>query len=308
MTKYFIITVDTEEEGGWCWKPGDIISTENSLFIPRFQKLCEEYKYPPVYLTNWEMANEPRFIDRAIDWEKNGNCEIGIHLHAWSNPPYIPLERKFSSADYLIEYDTSPMYHKFSKLHELLTNKIGHKPYSHRAGRWAMDNRYFKLLNDFGIQVDCSVTPGINWSNNMGANSGGSDYSMYDLREYFINGILEVPMTIKYMHTWGYGSYKHKIKCLIKGKNVWLRPAGQSSYELISLVNRIYQNPTIDYLEFMIHSNELMPGGSPYFKSENDVKNLFIKIEKLFNHVKSLGYTGMTLKSYYDYKKKTQLS
>lgn len=303
MNKYFIITVDTEGEGGWSWKPGDSIHTENSIYIPRFQNLCEKYKFSPVYLTNWEMANEPRFIDNAINWERNGSCEIGMHLHAWSNPPEIPLKRKFPSADYLIEYNTYEMYHKFSNLHELLTNKIGHKPNSHRAGRWAMDNRYFKLLNDFGIQVDCSVTPGINWSNNMGAYSGGSDYSESEPNIYFINGILEVPMTIKYMHTWGCGSYKHKIKCLIKGKNVWLRPAGQSTGELLLLVKKIHRDPNIDYLEFMIHSNELMPGGSPYFISENDIENLFTRIEQVFKYVRSLGYIGITLKDYYDLKK-----
>ena len=302
MNRYFIITVDTEAEGGWSWKPGEHIYTENSLYIPRFQELCERYKFPPVYLTTWEMANEPRFIGRAIEWEKSGNCEIGIHLHAWSNPPQISIKREYLEADYLIEYDYDQMYSKFQLLHDFLTNKIGHIPYSHRAGRWAMDDRYFKLLKDFDIKIDCSVTPGIDWSNNMGSYLGGPDYSNALANISFINGVFEVPMTIRHMHTCGIGSLKHRIKSLVKGKNVWLRPAGQSTHELKSLIRRVYQDSDIDYLEFMIHSNELMPGGSPYFKTKSYIENLFNQIESIFKYVTTLGYQGITLKEYYDIK------
>lgn len=41
--KTFLITVDTEGDNLWQWKPGEKITTENSLFIPRFQELCEKY-------------------------------------------------------------------------------------------------------------------------------------------------------------------------------------------------------------------------------------------------------------------------
>lgn len=302
MNKYFIITVDTEGEGGWSWKPGNSIHTENSLFIPRFQKLCEKYQLPPVYLTNWEMANDRRFIEKAIEWENLSKCEIGMHLHAWSNPPDFSIDRTHSGADYLIEYGFDEMAAKFQVLYDLLTKKIGHTPYSHRAGRWAMDDRYFKILEDHNILVDCSFTPGINWSNNKGANSGGSDYSTIGSAPSFIGKVLEVPMTIKYMHPWTRGSIKHKIKCLIKGKQVWLRPAGQSTSELFSLIESINRNPEADYLEFMIHSNELMPGGSPYFTNQKEIEELFNQIEQVFQLIQSLGYKGVTLKEYYGIK------
>ena len=56
--KKFIITVDTEGDNLWGYKEGDTITTNNALYIPRFQELCENYGFKPVYLTNYEMICE----------------------------------------------------------------------------------------------------------------------------------------------------------------------------------------------------------------------------------------------------------
>ena len=58
-----------------------------------------------------------------------------------------------------------------------LCDKISHNPVSHRAGRWAMDDRYFEILKDFGITTDCSFTPGVNWESSKGITGGGSNYT-----------------------------------------------------------------------------------------------------------------------------------
>ena len=59
---------------------------------------------------------------------------------------------------------------------------------------------------------------------------------------------------------------------------------------------------------FMIHSSELMPGGSPNFKDENSIENLYIDIESIFSYAKSKGYVGITLREYYDRKVKNDIS
>lgn len=46
---------------------------------------------------------------------------------------------------------------------ELIREKFGFVPVSHRAGRWAMNREYFRLLHKYGYKIDCSYTPGINW-------------------------------------------------------------------------------------------------------------------------------------------------
>lgn len=56
--------------------------------------------------------------------------------------------------------------------------------------------------------------------------------------------------------------------------------------------------PNNNYLEFMIHSSELMPGGSPYFKDSNAIDKMYATIDELFAYACKLGYEGETLESY----------
>ena len=61
--KYFIITVDTEGDNLWHYKKGQKITTENTLFIPRFQELSNKYGFKPVWLTNYEMSCDDRYVE-----------------------------------------------------------------------------------------------------------------------------------------------------------------------------------------------------------------------------------------------------
>lgn len=45
----------------------------------------------------------------------------------------------------------------------LLEDSLQVKMRSHRAGRWAFNAFYARLLIEQGYQVDCSVTPRVNW-------------------------------------------------------------------------------------------------------------------------------------------------
>ena len=79
--KKFLITVDTEGDDLWHWKTGKTIATENTLFIPRFQELCEKYGFQPVYLTNYEMAEDDRWVKFAGKAAQEGKCEILSLIH-----------------------------------------------------------------------------------------------------------------------------------------------------------------------------------------------------------------------------------
>lgn len=292
--KYFIITVDTEGDNGWAYRDGDVIKTENTRFIPRFQELCEKYSFQPVYLTDYEMACDDRFINYIKPKVDSGLCEVGIHVHAWNNPPLYELKRIFKGNPYLIEYPFDIMRQKFSVTYNLIKERIGIAPVSHRAGRWVMNEDYFHLLEDFDIGVDCSVTPGVSWANTPGATiAGGTDYSKETNRVYKICGVLEVPITIVSMR-FGEGSLKSQLKHLIKGRNVWLRPATTSLRDM----KRILDAPRCDYVEFMLHSSELMPGGSPFFIDEISIERLYSDMDCLFDYARSKGYNGITLKDY----------
>ena len=53
-----------------------------------------------------------------------------------------------------------------------------------------------------------------------------------------------------------------------------------------------------DYLEFMLHSSELMPGGSPRFPTERDIEKLYNDLEVLFEETAKI-FAGATMQEYY---------
>src|SRR5258706_9573199 len=61
----FVITIDTEGDDLWA-RPREI-TTRNAQYLPRFQALCERFRFKPVYLTNYEMAMSDAFVEFARD-------------------------------------------------------------------------------------------------------------------------------------------------------------------------------------------------------------------------------------------------
>src|SRR2546421_741669 len=115
--------------------------------------------------------------------------EIGMHLHAWNSPPLLPLtDDDLRHQPYLIEYPDAVMEAKIKLMTQLLQERFGEPIASHRAGRFGFDGRYAAMLLEQGYRVDCSVTPGIDWSGTPGApgGAGGSNYSHFPDRPYFL--------------------------------------------------------------------------------------------------------------------------
>lgn len=133
--KSFIITIDTEGDNLWAYHKGDPIKTENVKFIPRFQDLCNQYGFKPVWLTNYEMIMSDEYVDYIKKPLAKGQCEIGIHVHAWNNPPFYELNGKYNGNPYLIEYPDDVMHAKFKAIYDLIYERLGVKVKSHRSGR-----------------------------------------------------------------------------------------------------------------------------------------------------------------------------
>ena len=301
--KYFIITVDTEGDNLWAYKKGQEVKTENSLFIPRFQELCEKYGFKPVWLTNYEMASDNRYVEYIKPKMEQGLCEVGIHVHAWNNPPLYELNGKYSGNPFLIEYPFEIMKSKFKTTYDLIISKFGVAPVSHRAGRWVMNEEYFRLLEEFGIKIDCSYTPTVSWEKTQGETViSGPDYRQVKRAPHYIGEVLEVPMTIRMTRRAMSGSWKHKLRVLLQKGSIWLRPASASLEEMLWLCNLVNKEEHSDYLEFMVHSSELMPSGSPYFKDGKAIDNLYKNMEQLFSKIELMGYNGITLKEYLEKK------
>lgn len=300
MKKNFIITVDTEGDNQWNIYNGQDITTENANFIPRFQEMCEGFGFKPVYLVNYEMANNDFLMDYLKKKQKEGVCEIGTHLHSWNSPPEHELERKFEGNPYITEYPEQIVYEKIDFMTKLIESKVGIRPVVHRAGRWASSDCMFDILSELGYIADCSVVSGCNMLNYPGKTvSYGFDYRTYPNEAYLVkDNLIEIPMTVKHIqHTLAGKSIKNRAKNLIVGKDRWLRPAISTVKEMKLNIDERVENGS-DYAEFMIHSTELMPGGSPYFKNSRDVEREYKDMRTIFTYAVQCGFEGIAMRDY----------
>lgn len=310
--KHFLISIDTEGDDFFHWSPGDKITTENTRYVPRFQELCDKFGFKPTYLTNYEMASDGRFVEYAKNWLAEDRCEIGMHLHAWNSPPLYELEKrddiKPGDCSFLIEYPEDIIREKVEFLTDYLEAQFGVKPVVHRAGRWTTNQYYFDVLNEFGYIADCSVTPGMDMSAARGFTEGshGTDYSDYPVNPYIIpnTGLLEVPMTVRENHTVktdGNKRLRHKARNIYKawkGRGpIWLRPSGNNLKEMLYLADRVLKEKQTDYLMFMLHTSEMMPGCSKAFPTEESIENMYSDLERLFKKVFE-NFRGCTIGDY----------
>lgn len=313
----FIITIDTE--GDNLWANPRAVDTRNSRYLPRFQALCERYGMKPTYLVNYEMASCPVFVPFAQDVLRRDAGEIGMHLHAWNSPPIEPLTRDdLRFHPYLIEYPEPVMERKIAFMTGLLEDTFATAMVSHRAGRWAFDATYARLLMRHGYLVDCSVTPHVSWRSRTGSptGDGGADYRLCPEQPYFVDGddprrpgvapLLEVPMTVRrrddrpsrwlaanadeYRLLW-------RLVDRVRPLTLWLRPNGRNRSLLLRLLDQVASEGA-SHAEFMLHSSEFMPGGSPTFPDEASIERLYDDLEQLFAAAQ-VRFTGATLAEFH---------
>ncbi len=318
MTKpAFVLTIDTE--GDNIWGHPERITTENARFLPRFQDLCRKFGFKPTYLVNYEMASDPRFhaFGRSVLRENAG--EIGLHVHPWNSPPLDPAapDPRWHHL-YLYELSDDLLRAKIRSQTDLLRLTFEIQPKSHRAGRWGFDERVARVLVEAGYDVDCSVTPGVSWKRHKGdpEGRGGPEYFGFPGDPYFLDlddvsrpgrsPMLEVPMTIRS----NYHPLVEKVHRAFRewriGKSIrriygapvsWLRPNGKNLQTLLSVVDWAVDRGS-PVVEFMLHSSEFMPGGSPTFQNGEEIEILYGDLERLFAHAASRGVEGRTLSEF----------
>jgi len=318
-----LITIDTEGDNPWAGKGYDKF-TKNAHFLPRFQQTCDKFGYKPTYLTTYEMANDEFFTEFARDALNRQACEIGTHPHAWNTPP----EYKLTSDDmkfhpYLTEYPENVMREKVKTLTKVLEATFNKTMYSHRAGRWGFNELYAQILVDFDYRVDCSVTPYETWKSSKGdpKANGGPDFRHFPSEPYFLDvkdiarcgdsPLLEIPVTL--IRRYGKILWPIYTKCIPQGskparflfKRVfgqsveWFRPARGRLGTLMNVAQKKLDD-NADYIMFMLHSCELMPGGSAQFRTEADIDRLYAAIEETFQWLYEHGVKGLTCHEYHE--------
>jgi hypothetical protein len=314
----FLITIDTE--GDNLWSRPRCVTTENARFLPRFQTLCERFGLKPIYLVDYDMGRSREFIEFGLDAIKRSQAEIGMHLHPWNTPPNDSLTSDdLTFQPYLVEYPESAIRDKVALMTDMLGETFGVPIRSHRAGRWAFNETYARVLIDCGYAVDCSVTPNVSWRDNVGdpAGQGGTDYREFPGRAYWVDPddirrdgtsrLLEIPMSIRpcrfasvkrIRQRCGERALISRVLSRLVPRYTWFRPRRGNLAEMLGIL-RWVKRQGIDYVEFILHSSEFMPGGSPTFVTEADIERLYESLEELFQAATSASFQGATLIEYH---------
>jgi hypothetical protein len=148
--------------------------------------------------------------------------------------------------------------------------------------------------------------------------TGGTDFSAFPESAYFLDlddisrpgssPLLEVPVTV----TAPYFSRAGRIARAILETNrlgakvarrlfprlAWLYPKGNNHRALPRLLHAVAVEGR-DHAEFMIHSSELMPGGSPRFPTDRSIEVLYDALEALFASARKT-FAAYTLSEYHD--------
>ena len=70
----FLITIATE--GDDLWNCPREVTTENSVFLRRFQELCERWRLRPTYLVDYDMARWREFVDFVLDAIRRPSADL----------------------------------------------------------------------------------------------------------------------------------------------------------------------------------------------------------------------------------------
>ena len=280
-TKTYVLTVDVEIDAGRKWKTSNPATYEGVYKgIDVLQKLCDAYGVKPVYLISPAVMVDRQSVDflRSLD---PATCELGAHLHGeYIGPMATYAGEDFSGCDpseMQCHYAKEVEFAKLSNLTDKFIDLFGYAPKSFRAGRFGARGWTLTCLERLGYTHDTSVTPFRNWYDLVDFSNPGSLTPYYPSRDDICapgdSSIVEVPVSIT-------------------PELEWLRPTPRfSDFEQCKRVIDWYEQhtaPTV--LCSMFHNVELVPGKSPYCKTQEMCSDMLDTIEMTFQLLCSRSY------------------
>jgi hypothetical protein len=138
-----------------------------------------------------------------------------------------------------------------------------------------------ELLIESGYRVDCSVAPGVSWCVES-TQPFGSRGANYRSRGHFAPWQFRpASSSMSVWHrsnrSWIRPPALRSAVNRFRPETVWLRPNGRNELHLGAFLRHLLTERS-SYAEFMMHSSELMPGGSPTFRTREHIR------ETLFPH------------------------
>ncbi len=294
----FLVTIDTEEEREWgsAYKDHTHYTVENIKWLAPLQEVFNKHGVKATYLIDYPVAIDKQATSILKDFATRFQAEIGTHLHPWVNPPYKEEAGVRNSFTHNLPVELQ--FEKMKLLTEVIAEATGERPLTYRAGRYGFDATTIPVLEELGYTVDTSVVPFRRGKKSFEPSFGYlPDIEPYrldyrDVRRAGQARLLEVPLTV---------GFNKKVPRLLEANyldlpNVgirrvlskvfdvdifWLRPSYAGLKAMLQLSDTMIARGHT-FLNMMFHSNELMPGGSKYCRTEEDVQRYLQRLDRYF--------------------------
>jgi hypothetical protein len=294
------VTIDVEEEGLFRgrYETGSA-PVENVSRLNLLTPLLGDLGIRPTLLVSYQVAQHPRQMELVLKLRDQWKGEIGAHLHPWNTPPSDP-----DSPSGPVVSESIPRNLLKAKLETLIQalNQAGVKPLSFRMGRFNMGPRMFSVLEEEGIRVDSSVVP-LRWYRGSPCHVSAPIDPYFpdpgDICKAGDSTVLEVPITIvpfvkgvrAFLEGVGRipGPFSRPLSaglqrlCLLPAQPFW------TGLRRLKAAVKLHQKSGGRVVTIFFHSSELMPGGSPRQRTQDDVRAFLRKLENFLHWLK---YTG----------------
>ncbi|HUH95187.1 MAG TPA: hypothetical protein VL742_18850, partial [Casimicrobiaceae bacterium] len=223
----------------------------------------------------------------------SGRALIGAHLHPWVSPPYV--EEVNTRNSYPCNLPRALEAEKLQRLTEQIEHTFGTRPRTYLAGRYGFGANTGSILEELGYEVDISPAVPIDFSSD-----GGPDYSGYSSHPYWFGErrkLLGLPGTGGYvglLRRGGTPLYRAATRpamrrCGVAGacarlrlmERIRLSPEDYTEPEMRRLTHALLQDGVRVFV-FSFHSPSVMPGGTPYVRSEEDLERFLDKCRRYF--------------------------
>jgi hypothetical protein len=255
---FFIIGIDTEQDVDKKYvHTGEYRNIREG--IPRLLDIFEDFEAKPTWLITPDVVQHCGNFFRELTKKH----EAGLHVH----PEYFSGSIKgLRMAKILPQFSYKNQLKMLQEASDIIRQNVGVYPRSFRAGKFAINMDTLQALKSCGFNVDCSMTPFLDWGFHSTLSSSTASPHFISIGS---SNILEIPVTI----VSPFGLFP-----------AWLRPSASSGSDMINVVKvraSSGENPLV--LSMMFHSMELIDP-NPYFASKIFFKNIRCVLEYAYEH------------------------
>ena len=289
-----LVVIDTEEEFDWSRPHARENTGVTSIAAQgQAQQIFDSHGIAPTYVIDYPVASNPVAVEVLRGFADSGRCRIGTHLHPWVNPPHAEVVTTFNS--YPGNLPAALERQKLEILTMAIQSGFGIRPIVYKAGRYGIGPSTAQILEELGYLIDVSIVPFTSF-----ADDGGPDFSAEGFHPWWFGSdgkLLEIPLSC------GFCGFARSL-----GPTLYPRLSGAAGMHVrlpgvfarLGLLERIRLTPEgIDLaanirlvrslfdqgcrvFSFTYHSPSLVPGMTPYVRSQRDLAQFLHTMDRFF--------------------------